>query len=62
MNAGFFDVLHDSADDDVFAVGERVDIDFNRVFEKVIDQHRTVVRIFNRLFHVARQSILRRRR
>ena len=62
VNAGFFDVLHDSADDDVFAVGERVHVDFDRVFEEVIDQHRAVVRVLDRLFHVADDRLLRRRR
>ena len=53
MDAGFFDVLHDAADDYVFSVGERVDVDFDRVFEEVVDQHRAVLRIFDRFFHVA---------
>src|SRR5262249_15859630 len=43
VNAGFFDVLHNSADDDVFAVGERVDIDFDCVFEEVVNKHGTVM-------------------
>jgi hypothetical protein len=38
VNAGFFDVLHDAGDQNVFAVGEGVHIDFGGVFEKLIDQ------------------------
>ena len=58
VDAGLFNVLHDSADDDVFAVGEGVDIDFDGVFEKVIDQHRAVVRVLDRLLHVADDRLL----
>jgi len=43
MNTGFFDVLHDAADHDVRAVGQRVDIDFDRIFQEMVDQHRAVV-------------------
>ena len=53
MDAGFFDVLHDAADDDVLAVGERVDIDLDGVFEEVVDEHGTILRVLDRFFHVA---------
>ncbi len=53
MYASLFDVLHDPANHNVFTVRQRVDVDFNRVFQKVIDQHRAVVRILHRFFHVA---------
>ena len=53
VNAGFFDVLHDAADDHVFAVRKRVHVHFDRVFEEVIDQHRPVLRILDRFLHVA---------
>ncbi len=43
MNTGLFDVLHDAADHDVLAVGQRVDIDFDRIFQEMVDQHRAVV-------------------
>ena len=42
MNAGFFDVLHDRADDRDLAVGDAIDIHLGRVFEKAIDQDRPV--------------------
>ena len=53
MDAGFFDVLHDAADDDVFAVGERVHVNFDGVFEEVVDEDGAVLGIFDGLFHVA---------
>ncbi len=52
MNAGLFDVLHDAGDHNVFAIAQRVDIDLGRRFEKVIDQHRPVLRVLDRLAHV----------
>ncbi len=58
MNAGFFDVLHDSADDHVFAVGERVDIDLGGRFEEVVDEHRPLLRVFDRFFHVAVDGVV----
>ena len=41
MHAGFFDVLHDAADDHFGAVGEGVDVDFGGFFQKLIDEHGT---------------------
>src|ERR1035437_9071796 len=52
VDAGFLDVLPDAADHDVFAVRERVHIDFNRVFQKLIDQDGAVLRILDGLLHV----------
>ncbi len=40
MHAGFFNVLHDSADDHVGSVGQRVHIDFRGFLKELIDQHR----------------------
>ena len=40
MDAGFFNVLHDAGDDDVFRVAERVDIDLDGVLQEVIDTNR----------------------
>ena len=42
MDAGFLNVLHDAGDDDVFSIAEGVDVDFNCVLEKVIDQDRAL--------------------
>ncbi len=42
MDAGFLDVLHDAADDDVFAVGERVHVHFGCVLEELVDQDRAL--------------------
>src|SRR5579859_4849816 len=58
VNAGLFDVLHNPADHDVFAVGERVHVDFDGIFEEVIDQHRSVVRVFDGFLHVAHDRLL----
>ncbi len=57
VDAGFLDVLHDSGNDNVFAIGECVDIDFDRVFQEVIDQHGTVLRVLDRFFHVANDRL-----
>jgi hypothetical protein len=40
VHAGFFDVLHDSHDDHVIAIGDRIDIDLDGIFEESIDQDR----------------------
>ena len=40
MNPGLFDVLHDRADHRCFAVRDAIDIHFDCVFEKTIDQDR----------------------
>ena len=40
MDAGALDVLHDAADDDRLAVGDRVDVDLDRVLEILVDQQR----------------------
>src|SRR5690606_40407489 len=37
VDAGLLDVLHDAADPDVVAIAERVDIDFDRVFEEAVE-------------------------
>src|SRR6266576_962394 len=57
VDAGFLDVLHDAGDDNVFAVGESVDIDFNSVFEEVVDEDGTVLRVFDCFFHVAADGV-----
>ena len=58
MDAGLFDVLHDAADDDIFAVGEGVDIDFGRRLEEVVDEDGALLRIFDGLFHVAGDGLV----
>ena len=40
VDAGFFDVLHDAADDDVLAVAHRVDIRLERILQETVEQHR----------------------
>jgi len=52
VNAGLLNVLHHSADDNVFAVGDRVDVVFKRVFKKPVDEDRVVRRNINGFLHV----------
>ena len=42
MDAGFLDVLHDAGDEDVLAVGEAVDIDFDGVGQIAVEQQRAL--------------------
>ena len=44
MDARVFDVLHDRADDDAIAVGNRVHVTFKGVLEEAIDEHRPLLR------------------
>ncbi len=53
MNPSLFNVLHDATDHHIFAVRKRVHIHFNRVFQEMINQHRAIVRILHRFFHIA---------
>ena len=54
MHAGFFNMLHDPTDHDLaFGIGDDVDVDFNRMVEEAIEQHRGVVRHFDRVANVA---------
>ena len=44
MNAGFFDVLHDAANDDgAGGIGHRVDVELEGVLQEAVDQHWPVV-------------------
>ena len=53
MDAGLFDVLHDAGNDDVGAIAERVDVDFDRIFEEVVDEDGTLLGILDGFLHVA---------
>ena len=44
MDAGFLDVFHDAGDHNLFVVAQRIDIDFVRVFEELVDQDRPFAR------------------
>ncbi len=52
VDAGLFDVLHDAGNHNIFAVAECVNVNFSRRFQEVVDQHRTVLRVLDRLAHV----------
>ena len=42
MDSGFLDVLHDSGDDDIVAVGQSVHVDFRGIFQELVDQNRAL--------------------
>ena len=52
MHACLFDMLHHAADDDILAVGHRIDINFNRIIQKAVEQHRRIIRHLHRLAHI----------
>ncbi len=56
MDAGLFDMLHDSGDHNVFAVAERIYVHLDRVFEEVIDEDGAIVRVLHCLGHVMRDG------
>ena len=43
MDAGFFDVLHDSADVEGFSVKQGINVDFYRVVEETVNQKRSIL-------------------
>ena len=55
MHTGLFDVLHDRADHDLLAVADRIDVDLDRLIEKVIEQHRRRIRHDECVAQIARQ-------
>ena len=58
MDSGFLDMLHDAGDEDVLVlVGQRVDIDLDRVAQVGVDQHRIGARHLHRVAHVALQRV-----
>ena len=52
VDPGLLDMLHDPADQNLLAVADRIDVEFDRVLEERIDQHRVVPAHPDRLFHV----------
>jgi hypothetical protein len=50
VDAGFFDVLHDAADDNATPVTDRVDVQFRRIVEELVNQNRVFARDFDGLF------------
>ena len=57
VNAGFFDVFHDRADDRDLAVGDAIDVHLDRILEKAIDQDRAARADLDRAPHVAAQIL-----
>ena len=58
MHAGLLDVLHDRADHDLLAIAHRVDVDLDRLIEKVIEQHRRRVRHDEGIAQIALEIVL----
>ena len=58
MNAGLFDVFHDSADDHVGSVADAIDINFNCVVEKPVQQDGRLLRDLHGLSHVALEVLV----
>ena len=56
--AGLFDVFHDSAHQRELSVRNRIDIHFDRVFQKLVDQDWPIRRRIHRLCHVASNRIV----
>ena len=53
MDAGFLDVLQDSGDGHVLAVGERIDVDLDRVLEVAVEQDGAVAEGLDGIAQVA---------
>ena len=49
MDPGLLDMLHDAGDEYLIAVGDRVDIDLDRVLQIAVDQHRVRPRDADRM-------------
>src|SRR5262245_22711581 len=58
MDAGLLDVLLNARDHALLAVGQRVDVDLEGVFQKAVDQHRLFGRGLDGAFHIAFQALL----
>ena len=62
MDAGFFDVLQEPADDDVFSIGDAVDVYLDRILQELVDEDGLRLGIGDRLQgngHVAGELFLR---
>src|SRR5579864_4955106 len=58
MNPGVLDVLHDTANYDALAVGDRVNVNLDRAVEITIDEQRTFLGRVQRLFEITPQPLL----
>ena len=58
MHAGLLDVFHHAADEDALAIADAIDIDFDRIVQEAVQQHRRLVLYLDRLAHVALQVTL----
>src|SRR3546814_10971093 len=57
-SSDLFDVFHDAADKDGFAIGQAIDVDFGGVVQEAVEQHGPVIADLDRLAHVAYEVLL----
>ena len=57
MDSGFFDMLHDPSDHYFFPVGDGVNVDLDRILQKLVDQNRVFMGCFDREFHILFQLV-----
>ena len=58
MHAGLLNVLHDGANDDLFAVTHGINIDLNRRTKETVQQHGRILGHPDGIVHVAQQILL----
>src|SRR5712675_659407 len=58
LTSGLLNMLHDSADENVFAVAGGVHVHLRGIGEEPVEQHRRIVRNFDGLAHVALEILL----
>src|SRR5207245_1941117 len=58
VHPGLLDVLHDPTDDHPLAVGDRIDVDLDRVLEELVDEYRVLRRHAHRLGHVLAKVLI----
>src|SRR2546423_12842257 len=56
MNSRFFDVFLDASDHTGSFISKRIHVELSRLFEKLVDQNRPLVREVDRCAHVAIES------
>src|SRR6202012_767554 len=57
VDTGFFDVLHDAGDQDIFSVAEGVYVYFEGIFEETVDEYRAFLGEAYGFAHVAAYAV-----
>ena len=58
MHARFFNMFHNARDQNIaICIAKRIHVNFNRVFQETIHQHRAILRERNRFAHVAAHAV-----